>query len=88
MIGEISSIAGMTGYGHTEVRKSLDAGTETQESKEARFAKRLKIEATTVMPVSESEHTRDYNPNEINEKTMQYYIDQVRRLIDAQKGNN
>lgn len=54
MIGIIPSIAGMTGYGHTEVRKSLDAGTETQESKDARFNKLSDEEREKVIPIYNS----------------------------------
>ncbi len=34
MIGRIETIAPMTGYGHAEVRKSLDAGKVAPEVKE------------------------------------------------------
>ncbi len=53
-VERISSIAAMTGYGHTEVRKSLDAGQESQESKDARFDKLSDEERKKVIPVYSS----------------------------------
>ncbi len=51
MIRRISAIAPMTGYGHTEVRKSLDVGTEHPKAQEVRVQRILEQQRKIVSPL-------------------------------------
>jgi hypothetical protein len=58
-VERISAVAPMTGYGHTEVRKSLDAGKVAPEVKEVIVQRNLEQKRKIVSQAYESERETD-----------------------------